>query len=60
MDMKKYRLLLLVFILIAVQVYGQSRRVIGIIPFGNKNGNARYAWLTRGIEEILYDKLKSE
>ena len=35
--------------------FSQSRRVIGIIPFDNKSADT-YDWLSRGIEEILYDK----
>lgn len=56
---KRNWLLWVMIILLPAVMVGQSRRVIGIIPFGNKVENDRYGWLSRGIEEILYDKLKS-
>ncbi|RMF59822.1 MAG: tetratricopeptide repeat protein [Calditrichaeota bacterium] len=54
-----YSLLLLLVLYVVVplgNLYPQSQRVIGIIPFSNE-GNARYQWLTRGIEYLFYEKL---
>lgn len=45
-------LLTLVFSTIS---FSQGKRIVGIIPFDN-TGSAQYAWVARGIEEILYDK----
>jgi superkiller protein 3 len=34
----------------------QGRRFLAILPFSN-SGSADYTWISRGIEEILFDKL---
>ncbi|GAB4170552.1 MAG: hypothetical protein Kow00108_04710 [Calditrichia bacterium] len=57
--MKRIQISFIISLLFLSILLGQNRRIIGIVPFGNKNNNARYQWLSRGIEEILYDKLKS-
>ncbi len=37
-------------------VHAQDKRFLAILPFTN-SGGPEYAWIERGIEEILYDKL---
>lgn len=37
-------------------LYAQDKRFLAILPFTN-SGDPEYAWIERGIEEILYDKL---
>ncbi len=62
MNNKKLTVIPQLFLLILIfisSVNAQDRRVIGIIPFGNLNGHDKYNWVSRGIEEILYDKLKN-
>ena len=36
----------------------QQNRFIAIMPFSN-SGDTQYDWLSRGIEEILYDKFSN-
>ena len=43
------------FFAFAATLFGQSGRVIAVLPFNNLS-SAEYAWVSRGIEEILYDK----
>ena len=38
------------------RLHAQDKRFLAILPFTN-NGDPAYAWIERGIEEILYDKL---
>lgn len=42
--------------LISVVGFSQSGRMIGVLPFHNE-GNSRYDWVLRGMEEVLYNKL---
>lgn len=37
--------------------FSQSKRVLGILDFNNES-SAEYAWVSKGIEQILYDKFK--
>lgn len=37
--------------------FSQSKRIIGIIDFNNES-SAEYSWVTKGIEQILYEKFK--
>jgi len=37
-------------------LFSQNKRVVGIFNFDNES-NRTYNWVSRGIEEILYDKL---
>ena len=53
-----YKFLLVAFLLIlSFSGYSQTKRVIGILEFDNAS-SAEYEWVSNGIEQILYDKLK--
>lgn len=53
-----YRFLFVAFLLILnFSGYSQAKRVIGILEFDNES-SAEYGWVSNGIEQILYDKLK--
>ncbi|MCK5077349.1 MAG: hypothetical protein KAR38_13290, partial [Calditrichia bacterium] len=57
--MQKTIIIFLVLLSLFSVLNAQNRRVVGMITFGNENGHDRYDWVSRGIEEILYDKLKN-
>jgi tetratricopeptide (TPR) repeat protein/TolB-like protein len=42
--------------LISVVGFSQSGRMMGVLPFHNE-GNSRNDWVSRGIDEVLYNKL---
>ncbi|MCK5077933.1 MAG: tetratricopeptide repeat protein [Calditrichia bacterium] len=56
---KNYIVVFLFFVLMYSISNAQNRRVLGIISFGNENDQDKYGWVSRGVEEILYDKLKN-
>jgi len=37
--------------------FAQAKRVVGILEFTNES-SSEYGWVSKGIEQILYDKLK--
>lgn len=41
--------------LISMAGFSQSGRMIGVLPFHN-DGNSRHDWVSRGIDEVLYNK----
>lgn len=53
-----YKFLFAAFLIfLSLSGYSQTKRVIGILKFDNASG-AEYDWVSNGIEQILYDKLK--
>jgi tetratricopeptide (TPR) repeat protein len=60
MGMKKLNLFLLTILIYSLiwstPIFPQNKRVAGIFNFDNES-SAKYDWVSRGIEEILYDKL---
>ena len=54
----RFKLLLLVCLLVLnTSGFSQSKRVLGILNFDNES-SAEYDWVSKGIEQILYDKFK--
>lgn len=54
----RYKFLLVAFLLIlSFSGYSQAKRVVGILKFNNES-SAQYDWISNGIEQILYSKLK--
>jgi superkiller protein 3 len=47
---------LTLFIFLSAAGFSQISRMIGVLPFPNE-GNSRYDWVARGIDELLYNKL---
>ncbi len=43
-------------LLLTISSLAQEQRLVVILPFENE-GSATYNWVSRGIEEILYDKI---
>ncbi|RMI25170.1 MAG: tetratricopeptide repeat protein [Calditrichaeota bacterium] len=50
--------LLLSVCLFSLMLPAQSKRVVGLIPFYNE-GEARYHWVSKGIDQLLTDKFSS-
>jgi len=52
----RYTLVCLFSLLFLSNVNAQGKRFLAVLPFSN-TGSEEYAWISRGIEEILYEKL---
>jgi tetratricopeptide (TPR) repeat protein len=60
---KKYLNLIIFFFLsllfgVTSTSFAQGKRFVAILPFPN-TGSSEFQWVSRGIEEILYDKLEN-
>jgi len=55
---KLVRHTLFAMLVIFTLLHSQEKRLIAILPFTN-GGSQEHAWVARGIEEILYDKLSN-
>ncbi|GAB4365374.1 MAG: hypothetical protein Kow0042_04610 [Calditrichia bacterium] len=57
-DSKLLRLIGIFFFFSVSWLFAQQQRSVAILPFTN-SGAGEYDWVSRGIDEILYDKLSN-
>ena len=46
----------LLLLILTASLFAQEQRLVAILPFDNE-GSSAYDWVSRGIEEILYNKV---
>lgn len=54
----KFAHLIIFFLILSGQIFAQGQRFVAILPFSN-TGGPEHAWIARGIEEILYEKMEN-
>ena len=54
----RHILIFMLTLLFFNNVNAQGKRFLAVLPFSN-TGSEEYAWISRGIEEILYEKLNN-